>query len=91
LYHRWWSFTTRKIGDSGRFLWVRNNFSTLISQVVNTVIFTSVAFGGWYSWGDMFSIMLSSYVIYVVTSLLDTPVVYLARRMKKAGMIPGEA
>src|SRR5574344_1019166 len=29
-YHKWWDFTTKKCGDRYRFLWVRNNGSTLV-------------------------------------------------------------
>ena len=32
-YHKWWAFTTKKCGDSQKFLWLRNNGSTLISQL----------------------------------------------------------
>ena len=88
LYHKWWDFSTKKFGDSKRFLWLRNNGSTLVSQIVNTVIFTTVAFAGMYDMSTFISIMLSSYVIYVFTSLLDTPVVYIARRLKNNGRIP---
>ncbi len=83
LYHFWWELTTRKTGDSNGYLWLRNNGSTLISQMVNTVIFTLAAFGGWYDTKTTVAIMISSYVIYIVTSLADTPVVYLARYMKR--------
>ena len=38
LYHKWWDITTKKTGDSKAFLWLRNNGSTLVSQIVNTVI-----------------------------------------------------
>lgn len=89
LYHKWWDLTSKK-GDRERFLWLRNNFSTLISQIVNTVIFTSIAFGGWYSGSMLIEVMISSYVIYIFTSLLDTPAVYIARKMKKRGSIPAE-
>ena len=65
-------------------------FSTLISQIVNTVIFTLCAFAGWYSAGSVLQVMISSYVIYIFTSLLDTPAVYIARKMKKRGSIPAE-
>ena len=34
-----------------------------------------------YDFSTMISIMLSSYVIFIFTSLADTPFVYLARRM----------
>ncbi|MBP3294763.1 MAG: queuosine precursor transporter, partial [Clostridia bacterium] len=70
------------------FLWLRNNAATLISQIINTILFTVIAFAGWYDTKTLFSVMLSSYVIYVFTSLLDTPAVYLARRMKEKKIIP---
>ena len=37
LYHKWWAFTEKRFGDRRRFLWLRNNGSTLISQIVNTL------------------------------------------------------
>lgn len=81
LYHRWWAFTEKKTGDRRRFLWLRNNGSTLISQLLNTLLFTLFAFYGTYDVGTLLSIFASSYVIYIFTSLLDTPVLYLARRV----------
>ncbi|MDD6262622.1 MAG: queuosine precursor transporter [Clostridiales bacterium] len=87
LYHRWWAFTEKRTGNSSRFLWLRNNGSTLISQIINTVLFSTIAFAGWYDVKTLVSVMLSSYVIFIFTSLLDTPAVYLARKMKKSGKI----
>lgn len=81
LYHKWWSFTERKFGDKRKYLWLRNNGSTLISQILNTLLFTIFAFAGVYNAKTLVSIFLSSYVIFIVTSLLDTPVLYLARRI----------
>ena len=81
LYHKWWAFTEKRFGDRRSFLWLRNNGSTLISQIVNTLLFTLFAFWGTYDASTLCWIFLSSYVIYVFTSLLDTPAVYLARRM----------
>jgi len=88
LYHRWWAFTEKKYGDKRKFLWLRNNGSTLISQIVNTLLFTLFAFWGTYDIKTLISIFASSYVIYIFTSLLDTPVLYLARKIsdkKKQG------
>lgn len=82
FYHFIWEKTTAKLGDSKRGLWVRNNGSTLISQLLNTALFTFGAFLGVYDLQTLFAIMFSSYLIYIVTSLLDTPAVYLARIMK---------
>lgn len=81
LYHKWWTFTEKKFGDKRRFLWLRNNGSTLISQIINSALFTTVAFLGTYNIQTLLSIFVSSYVIYFFTSLLDTPFVYLARRI----------
>lgn len=81
LYHKWWAFTEKKYGDRRRFLWLRNNGSTLISQILNTLLFTLFAFYGTYDTGTLLSIFASSYVIYIFTSLLDTPVLYLARKI----------
>lgn len=87
LYHYWWSFTSRKYGDSKSFLWLRNNGSTMISQLLNTVLFTMGAFYGVYEGDTLIDIIIFSYVVFFVTSLLDTPFVYLARYLhKKKGL-----
>ena len=87
LYHFYWKLTTGKTGDRERFLWLRNNGSTLTSQLVNTVLFNVLAFAGTYETGTLFSIIGAGYLIYIVTSLCDTPVMYLARSLKKAGKL----
>lgn len=83
-YHKWWVFTSKRCGDSRRFLWLRNNGSTLISQLLNAVLYTIGAFWGLYDISTLISITLSSYIIFIVTSLADTPVIYLARKMKES-------
>ena len=60
---------------------------------MNTVLFNLLAFWGMYDMPTLMSIIVAGYVIYIVTSLLDTPVVYMARRMKeqgKTGALMGE-
>lgn len=79
LYHTWWDLTTKLCGDRHRFLWFRNNFSTLISQFINNVLFTLLAFYGTYDLKTVWSFIVSSYIIFIITSLLDTPFVYAAR------------
>lgn len=80
-YHKWWAFTQKKFGDKERFLWLRNNGSTLVSQLLNTVLYTFGAFLGTYELETLFSICLSSYIIFIVTSLADTPFVYLSKKL----------
>ena len=83
LYHKWWSFTEKKFGESRRFLWLRNNGSTMISQLFNTLLFNFGAFAGVYPTATIWSICLSCYILFCVVALLDTPVVYLARRIRE--------
>ena len=83
LYHWIWKATERKSGNKDKFLWVRNNGSTLVSQAVNIVLFNFGAFMGIYDWPTLLSVTASCYVIYVFTSLLDTPFIYLAKRLNK--------
>lgn len=83
LYHKWWAFTEQRCGDRKKYLWVRNNGSTLLSQLVNTFLYTLFAFGGIYSTKSLIQILISSYVIFIITSLIDTPVVYLARKISE--------
>lgn len=81
LYHKWWDFTNRHFNDPNRFLWLRNNGSTLVSQLANAVLFTCGAFWGMHDAGTLVSITVSSYLIFIVTSLADTPFVYAARKL----------
>ncbi|MEE0776916.1 MAG: queuosine precursor transporter [Bacillota bacterium] len=82
LYHKWWAFTRSKYQDVKRFLWLRNNGSTLISQFFNSVLFNFGAFWGMYDMPTLLSITFTGYLIYVCTSLVDTPFIYLARKIK---------
>ena len=83
LYHRIWELSEKKWGSHSKFLWLRNNGSTLISQFINIFIFNFGAFWAIYDFKTLVSITLSCYVIYVFTSLLDTPFVYIARKINK--------
>lgn len=77
LYHYIW----KKTGDNASRLWARNNFSTLTSQAVDTVIFTFLAFWGTYPLPVFFSILFTTYLFKAVVALLDTPFIYLARKI----------
>ncbi len=82
-YHKWWAYTERITGDKNRLLWIRNNGSTLISQVLNTLLYSIFAFYGTYDTATLISIAWSSYIIFIATSLADTPAIYLARFIHK--------
>lgn len=82
-YHTIWDWTNKHSLDQRKFLWLRNNGSTLISQFFNTVLFTFTAFLGVYKFSTLIHIVIASYLIFIATSLLDTPAIYIARRLKE--------
>lgn len=81
LYHKWWDLCKRYFKDERKGLWIRNNGSTLVSQLLNTFLYTFLAFYGTYSMDTLISIFISSYMIYICTSLVDTPFVYWCRKI----------
>lgn len=81
MFHKWWQLTEKLSGNKHKYLWLRNNGSTLLSQAINSLLFVVIAFYGVYDMGTIISIALSTYIIYVVIALLDTPIVYFARRI----------
>lgn len=78
LYHLIWEISPRKLrGKSG--LWIRNNGATIISQIVNAILYNVLAFWGVYPIKTLVSLIVSNILIYIVTSLADTPFLYMAR------------
>lgn len=84
-YHKLWDFTTRLCNNSRAFLWFRNNVATILAQFINSVLFTLGAFYGIYEAKILWSIIISSFAIFFVTSLADTPFLYLARKIADKG------
>ncbi|MFI3115265.1 MAG: queuosine precursor transporter [Clostridia bacterium] len=83
FYHYIWDFTTQKFGNSSKFLWLRNNLSTLVSLLFNTILFTFGAFFGTFPQETLIDICIASYIIFIITSLLDTPILYLYKFTNK--------
>lgn len=76
LFHFWKRLT------KGKHLWLRNNFSTLLSQLVDSVMVISVTFGAVYWRGEMtFDALLiliaSNYAFKALSALIDTVPLYL--------------
>jgi queuosine precursor transporter len=83
--HDVWAFELWKRITRGRMLWLRNNLSTMVSQLIDTVVFMLIAF---WMVGDRFtlgyvmgSMMPPYYFLKVLMALLDTPFVYLGVRI----------
>ncbi|WP_186670159.1 queuosine precursor transporter [Sporosarcina sp. BP05] len=68
-------------------LWIRNNASTMVSQLVDTAIFISIAFYGTMPLGVLIGMIFSQYIFKFIVAILDTPIVYalvaLCRRTDK--------
>ncbi|MFH0952413.1 MAG: queuosine precursor transporter [Patescibacteria group bacterium] len=60
----------------GRWLWLRNNGSTFVSQGIDSVIFTMIAFWGVYP--DLWQLVLFTWIIKIIVAALDTPFIYLS-------------
>ncbi len=63
-------------------LWIRNNGSTILSQLVDSLIFCTIAFAGVYPFDVWLDIFITTYLIKFVISLLSTPALYAARSFK---------
>ncbi len=87
LYHKIWKLTENKVKDKNALLWVRNNASTLISQLINSILFTFMAFGDLYDFGTLVTMTIATYVVFIVTSIADTPFVYIARKLKENNIV----
>ncbi len=63
-------------------LWIRNNGSTLISQLIDTSIFVPIVFLGEYPNNIVVDIFITTYLIKVIVAFMDTPFIYLMKKIK---------
>jgi len=70
-----WLYARFKQFTAGRLLWLRNNASTMISQLLSTIIFSFLAFYGEF-W--LLPFIIGTYAVNVIFSLIDTPFLYLS-------------
>lgn len=81
LHDVWaYSFWKRRLPGM-KFLWLRNNASTMVSQLLDSVIFTFIAFWGLLPAGEFIQILISTYVLKWLVAVFDTPFLYLSRSM----------
>ena len=71
------AFEMWKKVTGGKFLWFRNNASTVVSQGIDTTIFILIAFVGIYSFDDILNMIWITYLIKIVVAIIDTPLVYI--------------
>lgn len=71
----------RKLFPSDGAFWIRNNGSTMLSQLLDTLLFTSIAFLGEFPMDVWVSVFISTYLLKFLVSILGTPFGYMAKRM----------
>ena len=77
LFHFWKSLT------KGKHLWLRNNLSTVVSQLVDTTAIMTVLYyannlgSTIQSISDLVGLIFASYIFKVLVALFDTPLFYL--------------
>lgn len=86
--HDVWAFHYLRQKTGGAHLWLRNNLSTLASQFIDSAIFCTVAFAGVFPWPVFWEILASTYLVKLVMAAIDTPFIYLARKMRPAASRP---
>lgn len=83
-------FHVLKQVTAGKYLWLRASGSTVVSQMVDTVVITIVAWVGVLPWSKIIDIVLSAYGLKVVIAVALTPVIYACHSLvqKWAGITP---
>lgn len=91
-----WFYDFLKKRTHGKLLWLRNNLSTITSQTIDSIFFTAAgllvipAFAG-NQWLAGFvpmeafrDVILFTIIMKVIIAIFDTPIVYIAKHLKKA-------
>jgi hypothetical protein len=65
-----------------KLLWLRSNVSVIFSQLIDNTMFTLIAFYGIFSWDIILQIYVTSLMLKIIVSFVDTPFLYLARNIK---------
>jgi hypothetical protein len=87
-FHDVWAFNFWRRVTAGKHLWLRNNASTMVSQLIDNLVFTWIAFIGFgIFWKQVFpseiivEIFITSYIMKFTVAALDTPFLYLSTRI----------
>ena len=79
--HDVWAFHFWRRVTRGRHLWLRNNLSTMSSQLLDSLVFNGIAFGLFGTVGlgikEFIGMTLGYWLFKVLVAVCDTPVVYL--------------
>jgi queuosine precursor transporter len=65
-----------KKATGNRFLWLRATGSTVVSQLIDTIVITSLAFGHLRTFDEITDMIINSYIIKLCWAVGMTPVIY---------------
>ncbi|MDC3105948.1 queuosine precursor transporter [Gammaproteobacteria bacterium] len=86
-----WIFHKIKSITGTRMLWLRNNLSTLLSQALDTFIYTFVwVLAGQLDFSTAAAIALSKYIFKFAIAILDTIFIYMLREIKPKNWLSAE-
>lgn len=74
-------FSKIKEATNGDMLWLRNNVATIVCNCLENFGFIWLAFVGIYDLKTIFTIAISTSIIEAVVAVLDTPFLYIARKI----------
>ena len=80
-------FYLKKISKD-KYLWIRNNVSTILSQAIDTLIFMLIAFyhiSPKFTFAYIIHLSIPYYLLKVCFAIIDTPFVYLGVKWLKGG------
>ena len=86
--HDIWAFNFWKTKTHGKFLWLRNNLSTMVSQAIDTLVFMFIAFyhiAPKFDAAFILQLAIPYYLLKIFFAALDTPFVYLGVRWLRNG------
>jgi len=75
-----WAFHKIKAITGDRWLWLRNNLSTMSSQVIDTAIFTLVVWAPIVGIKSALALGFAKYIFKIVIAMIDTVFIYWAKR-----------
>ena len=86
-FHDIWLYHLVRRWTNGRRLWLRNNVSTIISALIDSTIFSILAWIVFAAdplpWSTvMFTFILGTYWLRLIVAALDTPIIYLSRHVR---------
>jgi queuosine precursor transporter len=83
-FHDIWAYNMWKQRMPARkYIWIRNNLSTMVSQLIDSAVFSIIAFWGVFPGRILLEIAVTTYLLKWIVAILDTPFIYLASRMKE--------